>query len=32
MESKTNILATESIPKLLLKFSVPTMLTLMVNY
>lgn len=32
MEAKTNILATESIPKLLLKFSVPTMLTLMVNY
>ncbi len=32
MESKTNILATESIPKLLLKFSVPAMLTLMVNY
>ncbi|MEY8320124.1 MATE family efflux transporter [Lachnospiraceae bacterium 46-61] len=32
MKAKTNILATESIPKLLLKFSVPTMLTLMVNY
>lgn len=32
METKVNPLATESIPKLLLKFSVPTMLTLMVNY
>ncbi|NDO45745.1 MATE family efflux transporter [Clostridium sp. MD294] len=32
MEVKVNPLATESIPKLLLKFSVPTTLTLMVNY
>ena len=32
METKVNPLATESIPKLLLKFSVPTTLTLMVNY
>ena len=32
METKVNPLATESIPKLLLKFSVPATLTLMVNY
>lgn len=32
METKQNPLATESIPKLLLKFSIPTTLTLMVNY
>ncbi len=31
-EIKQNPLATESIPKLLLKFSIPTTLTLMVNY